>query len=42
MTKMRLQEEDVMSAIRDKGLERLDQVKYAVVERNGSISIVQR
>jgi uncharacterized membrane protein YcaP (DUF421 family) len=41
MSKMRIQDDDVMAAARDKGLERLDQIEYAVLERNGEISIVQ-
>ena len=43
MNKMRIDEEDILSAARSShGLERLDQVKYAVVERGGAISIVPR
>ena len=41
MSKMHIQDDDVMAAARDKGLERLDQIEYAVLERNGEISIVQ-
>lgn len=34
-------ESDLMEAARsDRGLERIDQVKYAVVERDGSVSII--
>ncbi len=29
-----------MAAARDKGLERLDQIDFAVLERNGEISII--
>ncbi len=32
---------DVMAALRSEGLQRLDQVEYAVLERNGEISIIQ-
>lgn len=41
MRKMRIQDDDVMAAARDKGLQRLDQIEYAVLERNGEISIIQ-
>jgi uncharacterized membrane protein YcaP (DUF421 family) len=41
MSKMRIDEQDVMSAARQMGLERLAQIKYAIVERNGKISIVK-
>lgn len=41
MEKSRISEEDVLEAARDKqGIERLDQIKYAVLERTGSISII--
>ncbi len=40
MKNMRMQDEDVMAAARDKGLERLDQIEYAILERNGEISII--
>jgi len=42
MRKMRLQDDDVMAMARDNGLERLDQIEYAILERNGEISIVQK
>jgi uncharacterized membrane protein YcaP (DUF421 family) len=43
MSKMRIDEEDILSAARGAhGIERLDQVKYAIVERGGDISIVPR
>jgi uncharacterized membrane protein YcaP (DUF421 family) len=43
MNCLRIDEEDVMEAARLlHGLERLDQVKHAVVERDGEISIVPR
>jgi uncharacterized membrane protein YcaP (DUF421 family) len=41
MQKSKVDEEDVMEAARLlHGLERMDQVKYAVLERDGSISII--
>ncbi|MGE8360311.1 DUF421 domain-containing protein [Pseudomonas sp.] len=37
----RLRLDDVMESAREKhGLERLDQIKYAILERNGKISII--
>ena len=36
-----IEEEDVMAAARGNGLLRQDQIKYAVVERNGEISIIE-
>ncbi|HLH03593.1 MAG TPA: YetF domain-containing protein [Bryobacteraceae bacterium] len=41
MRHMRIQDDDVMAMARDNGLERLDQVAYAVLERNGEISVIQ-
>lgn len=40
MRAMRLQEQDVMAAVRQSGLMRLEQVRYAVAERDGKVSIV--
>lgn len=40
MRGLRMLESDVMAAVRQKGLMRLEQVRYAVVERDGKISIV--
>jgi uncharacterized membrane protein YcaP (DUF421 family) len=43
MDKERIDEDDILEAAREKhGLSRLDQVKYAVLERNGSISIIPK
>jgi len=43
MTRARVGEEDILQAARDKqGLQRMDQVKYAILETNGGISIVPR
>lgn len=41
LKRMRIQDDDVMAAARDKGLESLELVKYAILERNGEISIIQ-
>ena len=40
MRGLRILESDVMAAVRQKGLMRLEQVRYAVVERDGKVSIV--
>jgi uncharacterized membrane protein YcaP (DUF421 family) len=40
MTGMRIADDDVMAAGRDKGLLTLDQIHYAVLERNGEISVI--
>lgn len=43
MGKARVDEGDIMeSARRNHGLERMDQIKYAVLERDGKISIIPR
>ncbi len=41
MRRMRIQDDDVMAMARDNGLERLDQIDYAILERNGEISIIE-
>jgi len=41
MAKSRVDEADILAAARrSQGLERLDQIKYAVLERDGGISII--
>jgi uncharacterized membrane protein YcaP (DUF421 family) len=40
MHRLRIQEQDVMAAARQRGLQKLSQVRYAVVERDGKVSIV--
>jgi uncharacterized membrane protein YcaP (DUF421 family) len=41
MRRSRVEEQDVLESARElRGLERMDQVKYAILERTGSISIV--
>jgi uncharacterized membrane protein YcaP (DUF421 family) len=43
MNKSRIDEEDILSAARKlHGLERMDQIKYAILERDGGISIIPR
>ncbi|MBV9760208.1 MAG: DUF421 domain-containing protein [Acidobacteriaceae bacterium] len=41
MERMRLQDTDVMAAARNKGVKTLAEIKYAILERNGAISIIQ-
>lgn len=40
MKRMKLQDTDVMNSGRTKGFTSLDQIQYAVLERNGAISIL--
>ena len=41
LNKVRLAEEDILEAARTThGLERMDQIKYAILEKNGAISII--
>lgn len=42
MKKMSVQDDDVMAMARDQGLERLEQIDYAVLERNGEIAIIPK
>jgi uncharacterized membrane protein YcaP (DUF421 family) len=43
MARARVDEADVLSAAREsQGLERMEQIKYAVLENNGSISIIPK
>ena len=42
MRTLRLLEQDVMTAVRQRGLMRLEQVRYAVVERDGKISVIEQ
>ena len=42
MRSLRMLESDVMTAVRQKGLMRLEQVRYAIVERDGKISIIPK
>lgn len=40
MRNMRVTDGDVMTAARDKGLTSLDQIEYAILERNGQIIVL--
>jgi uncharacterized membrane protein YcaP (DUF421 family) len=42
MDRLRFQRDDVLAAARASGLESIEQVKYAIVERDGKISIVKK
>ncbi len=43
MDKVRISESDILEAARTKqGLERMDQIKYAVLERTGDVSIIPK
>ncbi len=43
MAKARVDEDDVLTAARElQGLERMEQIKYAVLERSGGISIIKK
>jgi uncharacterized membrane protein YcaP (DUF421 family) len=43
MREARVDEDDVLAAARHlQGLERLDQVKYAVLERSGGITVIPK
>jgi uncharacterized membrane protein YcaP (DUF421 family) len=41
MSMLRVQRSDVMAAIRARGLQRLEQVRYAVIERDGKVSVIE-
>lgn len=41
MRKMHLQDDDVMASGRTKSVRTLDEIKYAILERNGAISIIE-
>lgn len=42
MRRMRMEDMDVMAAARTKGVKTLDEIKYAILERNGAISIIKK
>ena len=42
ISKSRIDEADILQSARQEGLERMDQIKYAVLERSGAISIIPK
>ncbi|HEX4810084.1 MAG TPA: YetF domain-containing protein [Bryobacteraceae bacterium] len=42
MQETRVDDNDVMAAARGKGLKKLGQIDYAILERNGTISIIKK
>lgn len=40
LSKMRIQDDDVMASARDQGLPTLEKIQIAILERNGEISII--
>jgi uncharacterized membrane protein YcaP (DUF421 family) len=42
LAKSRLKLEDIMESARENGIERVEQIKFAIIERNGKISIIPR
>ena len=42
LRKLQIQPQDVMASARAQGVERMEQIRFAVVERNGSIAIIRR
>jgi uncharacterized membrane protein YcaP (DUF421 family) len=41
MRKLRLDHNDVMAAARSQGIKSLDQIDYAILERNGLITVIR-
>ena len=42
MAKLRMQEADIRTAMRQEGLIEMDAVRYAIIERDGTISIIPK
>jgi uncharacterized membrane protein YcaP (DUF421 family) len=42
LAKSRLKLDDVMEAARESGIERVEQIKFAIIERNGKVSVIPR
>jgi len=42
MREMRLDDMDIMASARTKGIKSLDKIRYAILERNGAISIIKK
>lgn len=41
MDRLRIQDQDIMASARAQGITKLDQVRYAIAERSGEISIIK-
>ena len=41
LSKMRIQDDDVMAQARDQGIATLDKIEIAILERNGQISVIE-
>jgi uncharacterized membrane protein YcaP (DUF421 family) len=42
MEKMRIHDDEVMAAARTKGIKTLGEIKYAILERNGALSVIKK
>ena len=42
LSRMRIQDDDVMAMARDQGLKSLDEIDTAILERNGEISVIPK
>ncbi len=42
MRQLRIETSDVMTAARQRGIGRLEQIRYAVIERDGKVSIIEQ
>jgi uncharacterized membrane protein YcaP (DUF421 family) len=42
MEMVRVQKEDVLASAREEGIDKLEDIRYAIVERNGAISIIKK
>ncbi len=42
MRQLCIHEQDIMAAARSQGVEQMEQIKYVVVERNGSLSVLKQ
>lgn len=42
MHRLRIQDQDVMASARAQGITKLEQIRYAIVERTGNISIIKQ
>lgn len=42
MNMVRVQQEDVLQHAREEGLQKMEQIRYVIVERNGALSIIKK